>query len=188
MRFLSPRHALAALLTLALFFCVSMAWAGTVNLTWTNPTTRTDGSPVTVAQNKVYRGATCATQTVIATIPVATAYVDTTAPAGTPCYAVTALDAAGLESAKSTPATATVPVAPPSAPTGLTTTVQVSDTGAYKLRQSVDGFTFVRIGTVPAGTACAAQTVGEYAVVPRSAVTLASRFDTLPLITFARCA
>lgn len=188
MRLISPRQALAALLTLALFFCVTMAWAGTATLTWTNPTTRTDGTPVTVAQVKVYRGATCAAQTVIATIPVASSYTDTSAPAGSNCYAVTALDAGGLESPKSATATLVVPVAPPSAPTGLAGVVQVSDTGAYKLRQSVDGFAFVRIGTVPAGTACLDQSVGEYAVVPRGTVTLASRFDTLPLITFAKCA
>lgn len=182
------RAAMAAALFLLTALFVGIASAGTANLTWTNPTTRTDGSPVTVAQVKVYRGATCATQTVIATLPVVAAYTDTSAPAGSNCYAVTALDAGGLESAKSVTATLVVPVAPPSAPTGLAGVVQVSDTGAYKLRQSVDGFAFVRIGTVPAGTACLDQSVGEYAVVPRGTVTLASRFDTLPLITFAKCA
>ena len=182
------RTFLAGFLLFALMFCYANAYAGTVNLTWTNPTTRTDGSAVTVAQIKVYRGPTCATQAVVATIPAATTYVDNAAPAGSNCYAVSALDAGGLESAKSATATAVVPVAPPSAPSGLSTVVQVSDTGAYKLRQSVDGFAFVRIGTVPAGTQCLAQSVGEYAVVPRGTVTLSSRFDTLPLIAFAKCA
>jgi hypothetical protein len=54
---------------------------------------------------------------------------------------------------------------------------------AYKIRQSVDGIAFVAIGTVPFGTRCIAENpVGDYYRVPRAAVTLASRFDTLPLI------
>jgi hypothetical protein len=183
------RAFLGVLFALVTLFCYAQAYAGTANLTWTNPTTRTDGTAVTVAKNRVYRAPTCtSTFTLLQELPAATTYTDTTAPAGAVCYAVSALDASGLESAFATVAT-TIPAAKPNAPSGLTATPVVADTGAYKLRQSVDGFAFVRIGTVPLGTNCNADlAIGEYAVVPRAAVTLASRFDTLPLITFARCA
>jgi fibronectin type 3 domain-containing protein len=118
MQFLTPRHALGLLLTLALFFCVTMAYAGSVTLTWTNPTTRTDGSTLSnLASVKVYRASTAAglaTAPVLATVPApATSYVDATAPAGTWHYAITAVDANGLESAKTASVSATVPVAPP---------------------------------------------------------------------------
>lgn len=171
MRFLTPRHALGAVLTLMLLLCVGMAYAGTVTLTWTNPTTRTDGSAVTVAQVKVYRGATCATQAVVATIPAATTYVDTNVPAGTYCYAVSALDANGLESAKSATATAVVPVAPPSPPTGLSTVATV----AYDVKWSQRDHRFVlnrKVGDVPLGTPCNAcfQMSGGYAQITPEAI------------------
>ena len=59
---------------------------------------------------------------------------------------------------------------------------------AYKQRQAVDGFTYVAIGSVPIDTLCTMQgQAGDYMPVPRSAVKLASKFDTLPLVTYARC-
>ena len=140
------------------------AEAGTVTLTRQNPTTRTDGSPVTVAQVKVYRGATCAAQTVLATIPAATTYVDANAPAGTHCYAVSALDANGLESAKSVTATAVVPVAPPNPPTGLSVVSVVAGLNmspAYRI--NADGTRgSVVLGFVPAGTSCTGAPVYSY--------------------------
>ena len=60
---------------------------------------------------------------------------------------------------------------------------------AYKLRQDVDKTSFVAVGTVPVGTKCdPATAIGAYGVVPRASVTPRSRFETLPLIVFAKCA
>lgn len=59
---------------------------------------------------------------------------------------------------------------------------------AYKQRQAVDGLTYVAIGSVPIDTPCTMQgQAGDYMPVPRASVTLASRFDTLPLVAYARC-
>jgi hypothetical protein len=164
MRLVHPRAALGALLALALFLCVSVAFAGSVTLTWSNPTTRTDGSPVTVAQVKVYRGATCSTQTALATIPAATTYTDTNVAAGSYCYAVSALDAGGLESAKSVTTTAVVPVAPPNPPAGLTVTAVVAGLNmapAYRINADGSRGSAV-LGFVPTGTACTGSPVYSY--------------------------
>lgn len=68
------------------------------------------------------------------------------------------------------------------------TFVQALGTTAYKMRQAGDTYTFVPIGKVPAGTVCDIDhVIGEYAVVPRALVTPFTKFDTLPLITFAKC-
>jgi len=68
--------------------------------------------------------------------------------------------------------------------------VTAANNVAYKLRQSVDGFEMVAIGTVAIGTplfdAPVDDTAFLYSRVPRSAVTLASKFDTLPLLVYAR--
>jgi hypothetical protein len=59
---------------------------------------------------------------------------------------------------------------------------------AYKQRQAVDGVTYVAIGSVPIGTPCTMQgQAGDYMMIPRASVKLASRFDTLPLTVWAKC-
>jgi hypothetical protein len=66
--------------------------------------------------------------------------------------------------------------------------VQATDTRAYKQRQAVDGFSFVAIGTIPVGTTCdSTHSVDGYMPVARSTIKLASPFDVLPLIVYARC-
>lgn len=158
------RTFLGGFLFVATLLCYAQAYAGTVTLTWTNPTTRTDGTAVTVAQVKVYRGATCSAQTVVATIPAATTYTDTNVPAGTYCYAVSAVDANGLESAKSVTATAVVPVAPPNPPTGLSVTAVVAGLNmspAYKILAN-GGRSSAVAGFVPAGTACSGAAAFTY--------------------------
>lgn len=176
-------------LLLALLLFALPAHAATVNITWTAPTRMTDGTTITTPITyKLYRGTSAASLTLLVTTPAgALGYQDTNAPAGDVFYAVSAV-VGGVESARTGPVTINIPAPAPNPPTGLTLSVVVADTNAYKLRQGVDGFSFVAIGTVPAGTACLAQTVGEYAVVPRGTVKLANRFDVLPLITFAKCA
>jgi hypothetical protein len=55
---------------------------------------------------------------------------------------------------------------------------------AYKQRLGVDTTQYVAIGKVVSGTQCPN---AGYAVVPRAAVTLNSKYDTLPLVVYARC-
>jgi hypothetical protein len=82
----------------------------------------------------------------------------------------------------------TVPAPKPSPPSGVSATVSATNPTAYKMRQSVDGYSFVAIGTVAPGTSCDVNHSADgLTPVPRSAVTLASRFDTLPLVVFAKC-
>lgn len=190
------RTFLGALLAVALFLCVGMAYAGTATLSWTAPTKRTDGAALTgTVTYKVYRG-TSAAAVAASTTPIGTSattgYTDASAPSGTQFYAVTAVDAAGVESAKTNAVSVVIPVAPPEAPTALSVTVQVADTNAYKQRFAVDSYSLVAFGSVPVGTPLdTSRTVtdasGTYCAVQRAAVTPRSRFEPLPLIAFARC-
>lgn len=190
------RAALGALLALTLICFAMAANAGTVPLTWTLPTKYTDGSniaaPVTI---KVYRATTqaglAAAPVLVTTAAGATGYTDATAPVGPVWYQVSAV-VGGVESARTSAVTVTVPNPTPEAPTNLTATVQVADTNAYKQRQGVDGFSLVSIGTVPPLTVCdlnhVVRVAGvEYALVPRSAVTMRNKFDPKPTSTYARC-
>lgn len=114
------------LVAIAALLASAAAFAGTETLSWTNPTLYTDGSALTLASINVYRG-TSATGpwTKIGSVaessatPITT-YTDATAVAGTTeYYYVTALDAAGNESAPSNIASKAIPPATPNAPTGL---------------------------------------------------------------------
>ena len=104
----------------------SLALAGTATLTWTNPTAYTDGSALTLASVNVYRGTSASgpwtkigSVAESAATPITT-YTDATAVAGTTeFYYVTALDAAGNESAPSNTASKAIPPATPNSPTGL---------------------------------------------------------------------
>lgn len=69
----------------------------------------------------------------------------------------------------------------------------VAQNTAFKMRQAVDSFSFVSIGTVPLGSACVdtlavEDSTGRYTPVARNLVTLRNRFDTLPLVVYAHCA
>ena len=149
-----------------------LALAGTVPLTWTAPTNRTDGSALTnLASYNVYRAASATGPwTSIANVPApAAGSTDAAAPGGaTSYYAVTAVDANGVESAKTTAVSAAVPVSPPMPPTGLT----VGAITAYTFEKQADRLAFLAVGTIPLGTACdTTQPVGAYYVVPRAKVT-----------------
>lgn len=78
------------------------------------------------------------------------------------------------------PAQVTLATAPPPGPV-------VKDGIAYKMRQAVDGYTFVPIGSVPVGTPCLASSADGFNLIARANVTLTSKFDTLPLVVFAKC-
>ncbi len=105
--------------------CSSIAFAGTATLSWTNPTTNTDGSSLTLASINIYR-ATSATGpwTNIASAPmsstgiVPSSYVDNTAIDGlTEYYAITAVGKDGIESVQSAVVSKAIPGGTPSCPT-----------------------------------------------------------------------
>lgn len=151
-------------------------------LSWIPPTTNTDGSALTnLAGYRIYAGSCGMAKTT--TYQVGPDQTNARVPNAS-CYQMTAFNSAGAES------DLTVDVAvglTPTVPTGVSVHV-LADNTAYKMRQSVDGFEMVSIGTVAPGTACnGAHAVDDFYLVPRAAVTLASPFDTLPLLAFARC-
>ena len=96
-----------------------------------------------------------------------------------------AINASSVMSSATNPVTANVPAAQSLPPVNVTITVTMPT--AYKMRQAVDGFSFVAIGTVPLGTVCGNQFAQGYTVIPRAAVTMTSKFDVKPLIVFAQC-
>ena len=173
-----------ALPVLAMFSCSAVA--GTANLTVTAPTQNTDGTAITLQLTfKFYGAVQGQAKTVLATVGTP-AYTHSTAPNGvTYCYQVTAV-AGGQESAPTAEVCKAMPAAIPNPPGGLT--VVVTAPTAYRMRQSVDGYELVAIGTVPVGTPCtASKSVDGFSPVPRAAVVKASKLDTLPLVVFAQC-
>ncbi len=144
----------------ALFALVaaSFAFAGTATLTWTNPTTNTDGSALTLASVNVYRG-TSATGpwTQIGSVTaqggaVPSGYTDKTAADGTTVYYyVTAVGSDGNESAPSTIVSKAIPNPVPNPPSGLT----VTSVTAYMLAVVNGKLALTQSGTVKLGSKCA---------------------------------
>jgi len=104
--------------------------AHSATLTWTAPTTCTDGSPCTPTGYAVYRSnVTCpsagipANATDIANNISGTMYVDNTITVGSWCYYVLALLGTQASSASNT-AGGTISQSPPAAPTNFSVTVQ----------------------------------------------------------------
>lgn len=169
-----------------------LAWAGTVPLTWTNPTKRTDGTALTnLASTKVYRASTAAglsSATAIATVPApATTYTDIAPGGQTWFYATTAVDANGLESAQTNPVSAIVPVSPPNPPTNLT----VGSITAFDIVKTPGKLAMLAVGTVPLGTPCDTSngtiSAGRaYYAVPAASVTFFG--SVKPPVIFASCA
>lgn len=172
------------------------AVAGDLTATWTHPTTNTDGStipatgPLSIASTRV-EYFQCANAS--SAWPASPTVVSVPAPAATRtvtglndgqryCFRAASVNVAGTVSAYSATASAVVPTTTPNPPV-----LTVTSTVAYRMRLSVDGYQMLAIGTVPMGTVCSDQTVGEYNVIPRSAVTMSSRFDTMPLTVYGLC-
>lgn len=179
-----------ALVTLDLL-AVRCAYATDVKITCTSPTTNTDGTPITAAQGiltfNLYGGLSGQTKQKLVTGAATCSFTRTSVAPGTQEYQVTAVTGT-VESALSSIASVVVAPPTPNPPTGVAASVQASNTSAYKMRQAVDGFSFVAIGTIPVGTACdMTHNVDGYSVIARSNVTLTSRFDTLPLVVYAKC-
>lgn len=157
-RLINVQLALFAIVLLV-FFLLSSAIAGEATVSWTNPTTRTDGTALPSSQigsTRVEWG-TCsgsafgsalgnqsATGTATSTI------INNLAP-GTYCFRAATVDAAGLQSGWSNIASKVVPVAPPSPPVIVTVS-----TYAYEFRPRVlGGFKLVRVADVQMGIPCA---------------------------------
>lgn len=128
-------------------------------VTWTNPTTRTDGSALTAAQigsTEVEYG-TCSgtafgTPTGAQSVTgAATTLTVTNLAAGTWCFRARTVDTGSNHSAWSAVVSKVVPVAPPSPPTLVTIA-----TYAYEFRpRLIGGFRLVRVADVPMGIPCA---------------------------------
>lgn len=169
------------------------ALAGSATVTWTLPPVCADGSPT--ASNcpttgfRVYTGTCGQAKATVAGTAVATATSTTVsglAP-GKQCFDLTTLAGSG-ESAHTNEVSVTIVAPLPSPPGNVTIAVLAADNSAYKMRQAVDGFQMVRIGTIPVGTSCdSTHNVDGYSLVQRSNVALTSRFDTMPLVVYAKC-
>lgn len=115
---------LLAGLLLSLFSLCVLA-ANTATLTWTAPTTNTDGTSFSTAQlpitYTVLSGA-CGSETVLQTGVTATTLVISTglADGSTVCFKVLAVDATGTSSAPSAEVSKSFPKAVPNPPTNLT--------------------------------------------------------------------
>lgn len=159
MRYDKLLMAIIMLGAVALFLLAGSAFAGEATVTWTNPTTRTDGSALTASQigsTKIEWG-TCqgssfgAAAGSASAVGAATSLVVPSLPAGTDCFRVATIDAAGLQSDWSAVASKVVPVAPPNPPVIVTVS-----TYAYEFRPRVlGGFKLVRVADVPMGVPCA---------------------------------
>ena len=153
---------------LAALFPVA-ALAATV--TWTPPTTYTDGSPIVAGTTVTYNLYAAASPT--ATPVLVTSGLTAPPQTDTPtkgCYWVSAV-ANAVESALAGPACA--PLAPP---TGVKVAAQTTSPTAFTLVKVQDSFAFLPIGTVPLGTPCdptsaAENPGGVFMAIPKSAVT-----------------
>jgi len=172
----------------------TLALAGTFSFAVVAPTQNTDGTAIpasgtgAIASHRIEYGSCTGTSfgTKAGEVTLTMPTVSGTSPnvaAGTYCVRAYAKTNQGSESVASNVAQAIVAPSTPNPPT-LTVTTPT----AFKMRQSVDGYQFVKIGTVPIGTTCdASHSVDGLNVVSRANVTLTSRFDTMPLVVFAKC-
>lgn len=154
---LSPIFLLVFMAVLALFG-LSVAFAGTATVTWTNPTARTDGTALPASQIGSTRvewgtcsgsafGTTQGNQS--ATGAVTSTIISDLIP-GTYCFRAATVDAAGVQSGWSNIASKVVPVAPPNPPVIVTVM-----TTAYIFKITQRGLLrLVQSGTVPLGVAC----------------------------------
>jgi hypothetical protein len=158
MRYEKLLMALIMLGAVALFLMVGNAFAGEATVTWTHPTTRTDGSALPASQigsTKVEWG-TCQGSSFgtaagnASAAGAATSLVVPNLPAGTYCFRAATIDTGGLQSGWSAVVSKVVPVAPPNPPTLVTIS-----TYAYEFRpRLIGGFKLVRVADVKQGVPC----------------------------------
>jgi len=121
---------------LAVIFAVligSVANAATMDVAWTSPTTRTDGTallPTDIATFRVYYGTATGVYGSQVDVNDGTAVSTSIGllPGGTYFVVMSVIDTLGQESIMATEATITLGTAPPKTVTGLTVTVGVSPT------------------------------------------------------------
>ena len=167
MRFLTPRHALGAVLALLLLLCVAMAWGGTATLSWTAPTTNEDGTPLTdLASFNVYAGQAQPLPWV-REVPARElrAVLDGLAP-GVWYFEVTAKNAAGRESVHSDTVSLAIgapvsPSPPTLGPMVVAVVPGLSMSPAYRITTTGARGTTV-VGFVPIGKACVGAPVFTY--------------------------
>lgn len=165
-------------------------------LEWTAPTQNTDGSALTdLAGFRIYYGTSASNLSLLQAINSAStrSFQHNGLTVGTHYYAVTAVNAGGVESARSATGSKTVTAAPSgSASVTLTVprapTLTVQQTTAYDVRMK--GLRFVLnqpVGTVPLGTVCHRDFAlpDGYYRVDRKAVTLATRTSSAVIV--AQC-
>lgn len=178
---------------LALGAFVAPTQAADLTVAWKNAATYTDGSamPSTdIVSSTVSCGLsqTALTLTVTATGAAQAATVPNAVAGKTYVCGVQTNSKSNGASTIAFSNNSTVPAPKPSPPTGVSLSVLAADNTAYKMRQAIDGYSFVAIGTVVLGTACNASHVADgFSVIPRASVKLASQFDTMPLVVFAKC-
>jgi len=181
---------LMATAVLYMIFAVSSAYGATATLTWTNPTTNTDDSPIpssgpgSLASIR-YEWGTCAgaafgTKSGENTLTPAgtTATVSNLGP-GTWCFRVFAKNTYGIESDASNVAVKIVP--PPTPKPPLLSTITI----AYETWRFF-GRTYLgrSVGTVPLGTPCGELVTGRnWYEIPADAVALTRTPRPGPLVT-----
>lgn len=179
------------LIALALLLPLSAFGANQSVLAWSAVTTRTDGTTLlNLAGYNVYRGPTAGSLTKLTQVaPNLTTYTDGSPASGnTYFYAVTAIDANGLESAPTNTVSKSFPAALPSAPGTLT----IAANTAFQAYHGVTGdFAMRSVGTVAASTVCDARNAivcaGQaYYEVPVAAVSWAKTPQGPPI--YAICA
>lgn len=177
---------IASLAAIALCLGASQVHAGDATLTWTTPTQRTDGSALTnLASYRIYYGTSAAslTQTASVTNPGLVTYTIQNLAPGTWYFAMTALDAGGLESARTNVVSKVILQAPPNPPGNLTVAALL----VYQVSGVPNKFQLAAVGTVPAGTVCdPTQSVNGYYAVPREAVIWYG--NVRPRVVVAHCA
>jgi len=163
------------------------------DLSWTNPTTNTDNSPVQLVGNKVFHSPSSAsleTSTPITITPAATTYRVSGLPSGTRYFAVKAVGQGNAESAMSSAVSATIALPsgaktvtvgcttppPPKPPTGLTiasTVWEYTIKGQGENQRPAPGRD---VGVIALGTLCLGSKAvivedhAEYWGVPRAKV------------------
>ena len=142
-------------IALALILLPLAALASETTVEWGAVTEREDGTPVEISDYRVYYG-TALPVNEFRAVEGATRYVFEPLPAGTWYFNVTALDGAGLESARSVTGSKTIIAVdnplPPIPPDPVI--VQDDAQFAYIINQAEGRLALVPVGTVAAGTVC----------------------------------
>jgi len=178
----------------------TITFATVVTISWTNPTTYTDGSalPGTDIGSTTVQYGPCSTTTPLSVTTVAgtfTAQGGTThaqspdLPAGTYCFqAITNSLSQGSSVASVAVKDAIAKNAGAPALATPTNQLVTSGTAVYLATLIDDGWAFTQVGTVPVGTPCdATQGVNQYNEVPQKGVTVTWQTAVQPRSIVALC-